>query len=359
MSNKTTLETPKLRYSSAVTTDRRELTSGDASATIWPAGQVVVVARDPRGKVKRVEYNRYGGPEEMYFGDYVLPPLESNQVRVIVKAAAINPLDWKLRQGAMKLIAGRGFPKGMGSDFAGVVEAIGDGVTNVRVGDEVFGTLEIKKAGAFAEMIIAESHLVARKPSQLSFNEAACLSIPATTAWAAIIDKAQARAGSRIFIHGCNGAVGASAVQLALARGAHVAGSCGPGSRASARDAGVDPVFDYADRRSFVENEKFDAIFDTVGTLSVSDGLSMLKPKGVFIDINPTLGRVLRGMLSRRYKLAFSTMGYRHLSDIADVAGDGILRPKIGLEAPFADALSVIANAEAGHRAAGRTVLTL
>lgn len=333
MSNKTTLETSKLRNSSAITTDRRKLNPGGADATIGPAGQVVVFARDPRGKVKRVEYNRYGGPEEMYFGDYVLPPL------------AINPLDWKLRQGAMKLIAGRAFLKGMGSDFAGVVEAISDGVTNVRVGDEVFSTLEIKHTGAFAELIIAESRLVAIKPSQLSFSEAACLPIPATTAWAAILDKAQARAGSRIFIHGCNGAVGASAVQLALARGAHVAGSCGPGSRASARDAGVDPVFDYADRRSFVENEKFDAIFDTVRTLSISAGLSMLKPKGAFIDINPTLGRVLRGMLSRRYKLVFSTMGYKHLSDIADVAGDGILRPKIGLEAPFSDALSVIANA--------------
>lgn len=309
--------------------------------------------------MKRVQYDRYGGPEEMYIGEYVLPRLEADQVRVIVKAAAINPLDWKIRRGAMKLLTGRAFPKGMGSDFAGVVEAIGDNVKNVRVGDEVLGTMDIKKAGAFAEAIVTGSHLVARKPSQLSFSEAACLPIPATTAWAAILDKAQPRAGSRIFIHGCSGAVGSFAVQLALARSAHVSGSCGPGSMASAKDAGVDPVFDYGDRSSFAETGKFDAIFDTVGTLGVGEGLSMLKPKGVFIDINPTPGRVMRGMLSRRYKLVFSTMGNKHLAEIADVAGDGILQPTIGLEAPFTDAAAVIANAEAGRRSPGRIVLTL
>ncbi len=121
--------------------------------------------------------------------------------------------------------------------------------------------------------------------------------------------------------------------------------------------AGVDPVFDYADSNSYVGSGKFDAIFDTAGTMSVSEGLSMLQPDGVFVDVNPTPGRVVRGMLSRRYKLVFATMGTNHLHEIADYARSGVLRSTIGLEAPFSDAVAAIANAETGSRFPGRVVL--
>ncbi|MGY4299817.1 NADPH:quinone reductase-like Zn-dependent oxidoreductase [Bradyrhizobium sp. i1.4.4] len=159
--------------------------------------------------------------------------------------------------------------------------------------------MDFKKAGAFAETIVVDSRYVARKPAQLSFGEAACLPIPAATAWAAIIDKAEARSESRIFINGCSGAVGAFAAQLALARGAKVSGSCGVAATAKAKAAGIDPVFSYAESSSYAKGGKFDAVFDTLGTLRVSEGISMLEPRGVFIDINPTPGRVARGILSR------------------------------------------------------------
>lgn len=295
----------------------------------------------------------------MYFGDYTPPAPERNQVRVKVKAVAINPLDWKLRRGAMKLVVGRSFPKGVGSDYAGTVEAVGKDVTNVHLGDNVFGTMDFKNAGAFAESIVVDCGYVTRKPPQLSFSEAACLPIPAATAWAAIIDKAQARSGSRIFINGCSGAVGEFAVQLALARGANVSGSCSTRAMAKARAAGVEPVFNYAAVSSYAGAGKFDAVFDTAGTMAVSEGISMLRRGGVFVDINPTPGRIIRGMLSGRYKLAFATMGIEHLPEIARFASEGVLRPTIGLEKSFSEALTMIANAEAGLRGPGRIVLAL
>lgn len=309
--------------------------------------------------MNRVQFGRYGGPEEMSFGEYTLPDLAPGLVRVRVKAAAINPLDWKLRQGVMKLVTGRRFPQGMGSDFAGVVEEIGAGVTNFQVGDEVFGNVEIKRQGAFAEVVDANARLVVRKPASLSFSEAACIPIPAATAWAAIVGAAKARSGSRIFINGCSGAVGSFAVQLALAHGASISGSCGFASTANVQSAGVDPVFTYADKASFASNGPYDAVFDTLGTLSVADGLALLKPKGRFIDINPTPSRMLRGFISGRYKLVFATMGYKNLPDIARAAAEGKLRPSIGLEAPFADALTVIKDAEIGQRPRGRVVLLM
>ena len=92
--------------------------------------------------MKRVQYDRYGGPEEMYIEEFNLPEPGPNEVRVDVRAAAINPFDWKLRRGAMKLFMNRSFPKGMGTDFAGIVEAVGRDVTNVLVGDEILGTVD-------------------------------------------------------------------------------------------------------------------------------------------------------------------------------------------------------------------------
>lgn len=314
---------------------------------------------DPREtNMKRVQYDRYGGAKEMYLGDFEPPPLGDGQVRVSVRAAAINPFDWKLRQGAMKVVTGRRFPKAMGTDFAGVVEAVGTKATRFRVGDEVFGSLDFKLSGAFAEAVVADESALAKRPSNLTFAEAAALPIAAATAWVAIVDRAKARTGSRVFINGCTGAVGAFAAQLAASRGARVYGACGPTSRAIARANGVVTTFGYDDVATYALDGKFDAVFDSLGTLGVGQGLGLLKPKGVFVDINPTPGRMLRGLPTRRYKLAFATMGLGQLQAIADLAGEGVLRPTIGSTDPFSDAVAVIAEAEAGLRRTGKAILT-
>lgn len=307
--------------------------------------------------MRGVQYDRHGGPEEMYVGECASPPIGDYEVRVSIKAAAINPFDWKLRAGAMKLFTGRRFPKGMGTDFAGIVDDIGSKVTNIQVGDEVFGTVDFKKSGAFAEAVAVNARHLAKKPPKLSFGQAAALPVAAMTAWVAMIDRANVRTGSRIFIYGCSGAVGALAAQLATANGASVSGACGPKSRNTAKAAGIGMVFGYSDIQAYARNGKFDAVFDTLGTLGVSDGLSMLKPQGVFVDINPTPARFLRGMLSRRYKLAFAAMGTKYLPAIAELAANGTLRPAIGLELPFSEAVKAITDAEMGRHPAGKMVL--
>lgn len=309
-------------------------------------------------KVKRVQFDRYGAAAEMYIGEYELPTLKVNEVRVKVKAAAINPLDWKQRQGAMKLFMNRKFPKGIGSDFAGVVEAIGKGVDNIQPGDEVFGTMNVTKPGAFAEVLITESRCVAKKPSSLSFAEAACLPIPVATAWAALLGKADISVGSEVLINGCTGAVGLMAVQLATANGARVAGTCSAASMDRARLMGVESVYNYTDEKYGEEKGRFDVIFDTAGTMDIGRSLSMLKRKGVFIDINPTLKRMIRGMLSRRYKIVFATMGMKHLPDIAKLAAAGLVRPVIGQKADFSAAVETITAVEKGERTSGRVVMT-
>lgn len=307
--------------------------------------------------MRRVQYDRYGGPEVMRLADCEPPPLAEGAVRVATRAAAINPFDWKLRRGAMRLVTGRRFPRAMGTDFAGIVEAVGPGVSDLEIGDAVLGSIDFKRSGAFAETIVARAAELVRKPQRLSFAEAACLPVPAATAWAAILDKGRARLGAHVFIHGCGGAVGSLAAQLAIAHGVRVTGTCGPASIEAARAAGVDPVLGYAEAGAHARAARYDAVFDTLGTLDVGVGLALSKPKGVFVDINPTPARMLRGALSRRYRLAFATMGLKHLPAIARLAEAGALRPAIGREAPFGEALATIADAETGPRRSGKVVL--
>lgn len=307
--------------------------------------------------MRRVQFDRYGGPEEMYVGEHALPRPRPGEVRVRVAAAAVNPLDWKLRQGALKLLAGRAFPRGMGSDFAGVVEAAGDGVTHLQPGDEVLGTMDFRNPGAFAEVVLARADLVTRKPPKLSFAQAACVPIPAATAWAAIVEKGRAQTGSRVFVNGCSGAVGLFAVQLARDCGATVMGSCSPAAVDGARAAGADRVFDYRNAAAYAAAGKFDVVFDAAGELDVGRGLSLLTPGGVFVDINPTPARLVRGMVSGRYKLVFANMGFGRLGELAALAGEGVLRPRIGVETPFGDAIAALTRAEVGPRPDGRTVL--
>lgn len=308
--------------------------------------------------MKRVEFAHYGGVEAMRLGRCEVPQPGRAEVRVRVKAAAINPLDWKQRQGAMRLFMDRRFPKGMGSDFSGVVEALGEGVDAFRIGDEVLGTMDVRHPGAFAELAVTSARHLTRKPPQLSFEAAACLPIPCTTAWAAMLIKGRTSSGKRVLINGCTGAVGAMAVQLALAQGAQVAGTCSRASMERAWEAGLTLIFDYADLVSWRSAGPFDVIFDTAGTMDVGAGLSSLKPGGVFVDINPTPGRLLRGLLTPRYKVAFATMATRHLAEIAALAAQGTLKPLIGLERQFSEAVQTMTALEGGQRLAGRVVLT-
>lgn len=309
--------------------------------------------------MKRIEFSRYGGPETMVIAERALPPLERNRVRVRVVAAAINPLDWKLRNGAMKIATGRRFPQGMGSDFSGVVEALGAGVGTWSVGQEVFGTAEIRRQGAFAEFVDASPSLLAPKPSSLSFSEAACLPIPGATAWAALSHvPANLGRSAKVLIHGCSGAVGRSALQIALSRGMEVVGVCGRRSMADMEASGATHVACYGDK-GLSARGPYDLVFDTLGTLDVREGLALLRDKGRFTDINPTPRRIFCGLLSKRYKLVFATGGFKHLPELGDLATQGILQPVLAEEVRMSEFVEAIRAAEAGQGRPGRVILAM
>lgn len=309
--------------------------------------------------MKRIQYYRYGGPAEMQWEHYELPKLKPQQILVRVKAASVNPVDWKVRNGMMKFMTGKAFPRAMGTDFSGVVESVGSAVTKMRTGDEVFGTVPFKPSGAFAERLVTDAKLVAKKPPSLSFEQAACLPVAGVTAWCGLVGKAKVRVGQTVFINGCSGGVGQAAVQIARSLGVSVAGSCGTDSIEEARRLGVDPVLDYTKQTPSNLAKKFDVLFDTAGTMSIKDGLALLVPGGVMLDINPTLPKFFQGLLSPRYKLVFGNQSEEVLQTLANLAAAGKLKFFIGKTASLDTAIQLITDQEQGKKVRGKTVIVM
>lgn len=307
--------------------------------------------------MKRVQYQRYGGPEELHLEEVALSEPGRGQIRVRLRAAAVNPMDWKIRRGELKMMTGRTFPRGLGHDFAGVVEAVGPNVNLFKVGDEVFGATGLKESGTFAEALVTEEKKVMLKPHSLSFEEAAALPIVSASAWTALIDKAKLRADQRVFITGCLGGVGRAAVQISRMRGAEIAGSCSASRHEEALALGVGEVVDY---RAFNANEyrgRFDVVFDTHGTLSLSECGAMLKHGGVALHLVPTPLKMISSVLSPRHQTIFAQLSKQTMEGIIKAVERGALTPAIGRMVPLSEAIPAIIELEQTGLPRGKLII--
>jgi NADPH:quinone reductase-like Zn-dependent oxidoreductase len=307
--------------------------------------------------IKRIQYHRYGGPEELRMEEVSLPETASGQIRIRVKAAAANPVDWKLRKGEMKLLTGRRFPRGVGLDFAGVVDVVGPNVTSFKVGDEVFGATGLKQSGAFAEALITETKTVYAKPKSLTFEEAASLPVVSVTAWNALIDKANLQAGQRVLITGCLGGVGRIAAQIAVMRGATITGSCNESRREEALALGIAEVIDYCNFNADKYRGLFDVVFDTHGALSLRQCDEMLTHSGMALHIVPTALKMIRSMVSAKHNVVFGHPTPETFAGITEAIERGKLTPAIGRIAPLSEAISAITELEMTGMPKGKLVI--
>jgi NADPH:quinone reductase-like Zn-dependent oxidoreductase len=305
----------------------------------------------------RVQYHRYGGPEVLKLEEFSLAAPGRGEIRVRVRAAAANPMDWKIRSGELKLITGRKFPRGLGHDFAGVVAEVGPDATRFKIGDEIFGATELKQAGTFAEALITEEKTVFRKPQSLSFEEAAALPIVSATAWTALIDKADLQAGQQVFIARCLGGVGRIAVQIAKMRGAEVDGSCSASLRDEALASGVREVVDYRGFKADTYRGRYDVVFDTHGALSPGQCGAMLKGGGVALHIVPTPLKMICSMLSSRHRTIFGKVTPHSLLGIIDALKQGTIKPAIGRIVPLSEAIPAIIELEKTGLPSGKLVV--
>jgi NADPH:quinone reductase-like Zn-dependent oxidoreductase len=309
--------------------------------------------------MKRIQYDRYGGPEVIQFADFDLPNVTGSEVMVRVAAASINPFDWKVMQGELRIFTGSKFPRAMGSDFSGTVEKVGPKVSRFRIGDQVVGTVAPKVSGAFAPKLITEEKLLVNKPAALSHAEAATLPIPGVTAWLALVKKANMQTGQRLFLNGAMGGVGLMALSIARDLGISVAGRVGSSSLSAAKARGLSPALDYAKAIPSNLQGSFDVVFDCNGSLSPKESGMLVKPGGVVIDINLSKAKLISFLSSWRQKLVFFNGDYRNLQPIVDLAGAGRVPTIISRTVTLEDAIPLITSLEQGNRTQGKCVILL
>ena len=307
--------------------------------------------------MERLEYDRYGGPELVRMRAYTLPAPAAHEVVVRVAAASINPMDWKIRQGDMKIVTGSKFPRALGTDFAGTIEAVGAQVSDLAPGDAVVGTVPMKTSGAFAPMLITLRELVVKKPQGLSYAEAATLPIAGVTAWQALVQNAGLARGQRVFINGASGGVGQAATAIARAIGAVCVGRVGPQSMADAQASGLSLVLDYTQPLPDHLDGTFDVVFDAHGSLTTREGDRLARRGGKVVDIVPTPQKFLRALVSRSRKFLISSPKAAHLQPVMDLAAARQLALPIARTITLSEAPALLAALERGQRLKGKAVI--
>lgn len=237
--------------------------------------------------MQAVVRTRYGSPDVLELRDIEVPTPKDNQVLIRVHAASVNPVDFHIMRGQPFFMRLMGFgllkPKHriIGLDLAGVVAAVGSGVSRFNVGDEVFGS----GMGAFAEYACLNEMKLARKPKNVSFEQAAAVPIAAVTALQGLRDHGKVKSGDEVLVTGASGGVGSFAVQIAKAFGARVTGTCRTANVDLVQSLGADEVIDYTKQKFWERNQHYDVVIDNAPFYSLGKALRALKPGGDYIVV--------------------------------------------------------------------------
>jgi NADPH:quinone reductase-like Zn-dependent oxidoreductase len=232
--------------------------------------------------MKAIRFHEYGGPEVTRLEEVPEPEPKPGEYLIRVAAAAVNPIDWKLRNGAVKQFMPIQLPFTMGCDVAGKIEK---GSGKFQPGDEVYGFLLTLRSGAFAQFVIALEGEIALRPKTLSPQEAASVPVAVLTAYEALFDNGKLESGQTVLIHGAAGSVGAMAVQLAKWKDAHVIGTASAENLDYLRELGADEAVDYRKERFEDKAKQVDLVFDTVGGDTLERSFTVVRPGGTLISI--------------------------------------------------------------------------
>lgn len=300
-----------------------------------------------------------GGPEVLTLRDVPRPEPRTNQVLVRVRAAGLNPTDWKHRATGGHL---GGPPFVLGWDLSGTVESVGIGVADFAPGDEVFGMLPYPYGhGSHAEYAVAPARALWHKPAALDHVQAAALPLVSLTAWQTLVETAGLEPGRRVLIHAAAGGVGHVAVQIAKERGAYVIGTASAAKHGFLRELGADEVIDYRETDVTEAVEDVDVVLDTLGGDTSVRSLRVLREGGIVVSILPVGTREFYDEAERLGVRAVRTVvdaDRSGMRTIAALAEAGKLRATIAGTFPLADAAEAHRLGDTG-RTTGKLVLTM
>lgn len=311
-----------------------------------------------------------------------LPEVGEYEVLAEIRAASINPLDSKIRNGEVKLLLNYKMPLILGNDFSGVVAQVGAKVTRFKVGDEIYGRPQEKKIGTFAEYISVHEDDIALKPENLSFVEAASIPLVGLTSYQALHDILQLQKGQKIWIHAGAGGVGTFAIQLAKVMGAYVTTTASEAGSDLVKSLGADKTIDYKAEKFENTLKNYDAAFDTLGGENLEKSFSVIKNGGKIVSVagfpnanfdkERGLGFIKTMLLAAvskklsalekkydvRYTYLFMRSSGEQLRIIADFIESGKIKPVIDRIFDFKDAQQAMEYSESG-RAKGKIILTI
>ena len=323
--------------------------------------------------MRAIVYEEYGSPDVLNFQEVEKPAPMEDEVLVKVHAASVNAADWHIMRADPPLVRLMGFGllrpkyKILGADIAGRVEAVGRNVSQFRPGDEVFGDLSGDGFGGFAEYVCATEDVLASKPADTSFEEAAAVPLAAVTALQGLRDKGQVRQGQKVLINGASGGVGTFAVQIAKSFGAEVTGVCSTSKVDMVRSLGADHVIDYTQEDFTKNGQHYDLILAANGYHPISDYKRALSPEGTYVMTggsgaqmfqSMTLGPILSMSGSKKLGNLSMKANKGDLIFMKGLLEAGEVTPVIDRTYPLAEVPEAMRYLEEGH-ARGKVVITV
>ncbi|MVT64863.1 zinc-binding dehydrogenase [Bradyrhizobium pachyrhizi] len=306
---------------------------------------------------KMIRFHRFGDNEVLEAEELDISQPDAGQVLVSVHAASINPVDFKIRSGRYPAVKNDRLPYTLGRDVSGMVEKCGAQATRFKVGDEVFGIIDIH-GGGYSQQAVLDQDAIAAKPAVLDHVHAAAIPLAGQTAWQGLFRYGQLGPGQSALIHGGSGGVGHFAIQFAKAKGARVLTTVSTGNVSFARELGADVVIDYKTQRFEDYASNLDMVFDLISGETRERSWSVLKKGGILVTT--------RDEPSQKEAAEFSVRALRYtveadgdeLAEIAELVVSGKVRPHVQKTFPFGSAADALASVEMGH-SVGKVVLNI
>lgn len=300
----------------------------------------------------------YGRPENQRLVDLPVPKIQPNELLVQNVVAAVNPYDCMVRSGAMWFMEGFRFPKILGCESAGIVKEIGEKVVHFKPGDRVI--VCTGRRNAYAEYLAVPEGMVTILPDSVSFSEGASLPIAGSTAYDALYELGNIRAGQNVLINGAHGSVGSFAVQLAKLAGAYVTGVCSTANLSGVKALGADEVIDYTTSGLKLLSRKFDIIFDTPSVLKYKEVKHLLTGNGVYLTTLPSpvtmLYQLLSGKNGKKVKTVFAKPTIQKIDFLSNLVHEKKLKVLLDREYPVEQIAEAHRYSET-KRAKGKIIL--
>ena len=299
--------------------------------------------------MKAIRIHAFGGPEVLRLEEIEPPVPAGDEIVIRVIAAAVNPIDAKIRMGMLARMMGTKLPFTPGLDVAGVVSKTGDTVTRFKEGDAVYACLNMQRQGAYAEFAIAKEDEASLKPKNISFEHAAAVPVAGATAWQALIEIAKLERGQTVLIHGGSGGVGSFAVQIAKARGAKVIATASGANQHFLKEIGADQAIDYTATKFEEAVKNVDVVLDSVGDDTLKRSYAVVKKGGMVVSLVQPPDKAeldARGIRGSGFMVSPNTALLGELTKLIEAKK---VRPIVTKTFPLAESAKAHEGIETGH----------